>query len=350
MQVQHLRTNNWIQLYYSQTARHALKTGIAAVLSIMIYQYFDFPRGYWASITTLIVMQSNIDTGSLEMTVKVATQRLVGTVVGAIVALGIIFWVPYNYEELLAIIFILIAIFTYITRYYEGFKLAGVTALIVLLLSDNQSLTHSFALIRVLEIFLGVVIAVVVTVFIWPYRITDHLQERRVARLKQLHKALIDLLAGEENNQFDRITTLLQGVEQDKNTIKIAKKGLRNKNRELLELEDKLERAVRRLGESYVRLPQAYWDFAPLREITITLLQDIADAVNGLTTRECNQGQYALIGQQAVRYEQAFADFRSYRRQAGSEPFCLDDSYDVINTYNPLQRCSERICDFGGLY
>lgn len=348
--MQHLETHKLTQLYYSQTVRHAVKTAIAAVLSIIIYQYFQLPRGYWATITTLIVMQSNIDTGSLEMTLKVASHRLVGTVVGAVVALAIIFWVPYNHWEMLALIFILIALFTYINRYYEGFKLAGVTALIILLLSNHESLTHSFAFIRVIEILLGVVIAVLVTVFIWPYRITDHLQEQRVGRLTQLCTSLEALLAGEKDSQFQQMTTMLQGIEADLKTVKVAKKGLRNKNRELLGLEDKLIRSARRLSISYIRLPQAYWEFTPLRETTTELLQYIAQAVKGLTTRECNQEQYALICQMAAHYEQAFDGFRSQRRQAGAEAFCLDDSFDVINTYNALQRCAERVCDFGGLY
>jgi uncharacterized membrane protein YgaE (UPF0421/DUF939 family) len=348
--MKHLNLKDLTTLYYSQTARHAMKTALAAIISIVVYQYFDLPRGYWATITALIVMQSNIDTGSLEMTLKVASHRLVGTVVGAAVALAILFWIPYNHWQLLVIIFVIILAFTYINRYYEGFKLAGVTALIILLLSNHESLTHSFAFIRVTEILLGVIIAVLVTVFIWPYRITDHLQEHRIARLSKIRQLYLNLLAGKKESQYDEMSQLLLEIEADLKTLKVAKKGLRNKNRELLVLEDKLIRSTRRLGCSYARLPQAYWDFVPLQEMTQKLMQDIADAINGVITRECNQEHYAIIRQEAEQYEKSFDGFRSQRRQAGSEPLCLDDSYDVINTYNALQRCAERVCDFGGLY
>lgn len=345
--MQYVNTKKWLDFYRSQTTRHAIKTAIATVLSIVVYRYFHFPWGYWATITTLIVMQSNIDTGSFEMTLKVAWQRLVGTVAGAVVSLIIIFLIPYNYWQLLVMIFIIIIGFTYINRYYEGFKLAGVTAIIILLLSDHESIAQSYALIRVTEILLGVMIAVCVTILIWPYRITDHLQERRVVRLLSVYTIFMDLQSRRKIEHHAEIDALVKEVQSDLEKVKVAKKEVRDKSQSLLLVEEKFLKALNRLSQSFIKLPEAYWEFTNLQDITLSLIGDIAVAVKALTSQKESQEQYARIRQETERYEKAFDGFRSYRRQAGIEPFSIDDSYQVINSYNALQRCSERICDFG---
>ena len=37
---------------------HSARTGVAAVVSLLIARLFRIPEAYWAAITTLIVMQS----------------------------------------------------------------------------------------------------------------------------------------------------------------------------------------------------------------------------------------------------------------------------------------------------
>jgi uncharacterized membrane protein YccC len=60
--------------------KHAIKTAIAAVLTIVIYQSFNIPEGYWAAISAVIVMQANLG-GSL----STSWNRLLGSAIGATV-------------------------------------------------------------------------------------------------------------------------------------------------------------------------------------------------------------------------------------------------------------------------
>ncbi len=60
--------------------KHAIKTAIAAVLTILLYESFKIPEGYWAAISAVIVMQANLG-GSL----SASWNRLLGSAIGATV-------------------------------------------------------------------------------------------------------------------------------------------------------------------------------------------------------------------------------------------------------------------------
>jgi uncharacterized membrane protein YccC len=347
--VKHMSRSDLVAFYQSQPARHAVKTSIAAVLTIIIYQYFNLPNGYWSTISALVVMQSNIDTGSLEMTLRVASERLVGTICGAVVALLVLFLLVLNQEEMIVVIFIIIFAFTYMTKFYKGFNLAGVTALIILLLSNHDSIMHSFAFIRVTEILLGVVVAVVVTIFVWPYRISDHLSSRRLARISKLHELWMQLINRKPHEQKEALVAVLKDIEADLELVKVAKRGIRQKQRELLELEERLVSSFRRLSLSFVKLPKVYWEFPPLQEATIQLMQHLSEVIEKLSQGGSELNVNFMLEKDSERYEKAFDGFRSARRHAGEANFSLDESYQLINTYHALQRCAERIGYFSRL-
>src|SRR5271157_3673184 len=63
-----------------ESAKQAIKTAIAGVISLYVTNLFHLPQGYWAAISALIVMQSNVGA-----TLTAARTRLAGTAVGAIV-------------------------------------------------------------------------------------------------------------------------------------------------------------------------------------------------------------------------------------------------------------------------
>ena len=59
---------------------HSARTAVAAVVSLLVARLFRLPEAYWAPITTLVITQS-----SLGAALTVSWQRLIGTVLGAVV-------------------------------------------------------------------------------------------------------------------------------------------------------------------------------------------------------------------------------------------------------------------------
>ncbi len=58
---------------------HSARTAVAAVVSLVVARALELPEGYWATITTLIIMQS-----ALGAALAVSEQRFAGTALVAV--------------------------------------------------------------------------------------------------------------------------------------------------------------------------------------------------------------------------------------------------------------------------
>src|SRR5437660_11353523 len=57
---------------------HAIRTAVAATVSVIVARLVQMPEAYWAAIATLVVMQS-----SLGATLTLSIERVVATALGA---------------------------------------------------------------------------------------------------------------------------------------------------------------------------------------------------------------------------------------------------------------------------
>jgi uncharacterized membrane protein YgaE (UPF0421/DUF939 family) len=139
-----------------QTITQAVKTSLAAVISIYIANLFKLPQGYWAAISAIVVMQSEVGT-----TLAASRDRLIGTAIGACMGAvfaaflgGTILWFGAA-----VIITILICQFLGLDKSY---RLACVTVAIVMLIY-HPGAPWAPAIHRFLEVALGIVIALAIT-------------------------------------------------------------------------------------------------------------------------------------------------------------------------------------------
>lgn len=140
---------------------HAAKTALAAALCWWLGRRFGLHDGYWGAISAIIVLQSNVGA-----TITASRDRILGTLIGA--ALGFafsFFWsLPWNF---------ILAVFAAIVicgllGFRNSSRLAGVTIAIVMLV---QSSSHKeLAFDRVLQVLLGIVVALAVSTLVFPDR------------------------------------------------------------------------------------------------------------------------------------------------------------------------------------
>jgi uncharacterized membrane protein YccC len=147
---------------HQRLAIHAAKTALAAALCWWLAHHFGLPDGYWGSISAVIVLQSNV--GS---TVTASRDRLLGTLIGA--ALGFSFSLfgalPWNY-----VLAVLVAILVCgLLGLRSSSRLAGVTVTIIMLVHQTGP-RWSLPLDRVIEVVLGIVVALAVSTLIFPDR------------------------------------------------------------------------------------------------------------------------------------------------------------------------------------
>jgi len=141
---------------------HAAKTALAAGLCWWLALRFGLHDGYWGAISAIIVLQSNF--GS---TITASRDRLLGTLIGAIFGFSFSLFgsLPWNY------VLALVAAVTLcgLLGFRSSSRLAGVTITIVMLV-QNASSHWTVALDRVSQVFLGIVIALLVSTFVFPDR------------------------------------------------------------------------------------------------------------------------------------------------------------------------------------
>ena len=141
---------------------HAVKTALAAALCWWIAMLFGLHDGYWGAISAIIVLQSNFGA-----TISASRDRILGTLIGALLGFSFTEFgvLPWNY--ILAVLAAVIICGLLGLR--SSSRLAGVTITIVMLVQRGGS-HWTVALDRVLEVFLGIVVAVLISTLVFPDR------------------------------------------------------------------------------------------------------------------------------------------------------------------------------------
>ncbi len=140
----------------------AAKTALAAALCWWLGRHFGLHEGYWAAISAIIVLQSNVGA-----TVTASRDRLLGTLIGAASAFAFSYIgaLPWNY--LLAVLAAVIVSGLFGLR--NSARLAGVTVSILMLVP--RAIPHwALPIGRVGEVLLGIVVALAVSTLVLPDR------------------------------------------------------------------------------------------------------------------------------------------------------------------------------------
>ncbi|MBV8525483.1 MAG: FUSC family protein [Acetobacteraceae bacterium] len=145
----------------------AVRMTAAALATFALAFALDLPQGFWAVITALIVTQGSIG-GSL----KAALDRFLGSVFGAIYGAVIAFAIPHDSGlSRAAALAIAVAPLSVLAAFSVGFRIAPITAIIVMLGPTSAALGPlGFATDRILEIGLGCAVGLLVSLLVAPAR------------------------------------------------------------------------------------------------------------------------------------------------------------------------------------
>lgn len=145
----------------------AVRMTVSSLAAFALALALALPQGFWAVITALIVTQSNLG-GSL----KAALDRFVGSVFGAVYGSAVASLIPHEHApSQAAALVVAVAPLSFLAALSSGFRVAPITAIIVLLSATGSALGPlGFAVDRVLEVGLGCAVGLVVSVLIVPAR------------------------------------------------------------------------------------------------------------------------------------------------------------------------------------
>lgn len=174
--------------------RFAIRATVSALIAFSITQMVHAPlQGLWAVLTAVVVLQMSAG-GSIRATVD----YVLGTFAGAIYASVISILIPHRTElATAAALAVAIAPLAYAAARRPLFRVAPFTALIVLLLAGQFGQGPlAAAAIRLVEVAFGGLVAITVSLVIFPERAYALARRQAVDALHRLADGLPRLLAG----------------------------------------------------------------------------------------------------------------------------------------------------------
>ncbi len=151
---------------------HGIKTAIAAGLCYGITTFYGLEYGYWAVISTVIVMQVYVADS-----IRMCIYRLSGTIIGALMGIGSLLYFPDTMLGRLFAVLLPVGICSFMTHYNPRYRMAAITAVIVIMTGFTAPDKVGFGFDRIIEIAIGICCAFVVSVLILPVRVVDVLKE-----------------------------------------------------------------------------------------------------------------------------------------------------------------------------
>jgi uncharacterized membrane protein YgaE (UPF0421/DUF939 family) len=140
----------------------AVRTTIAAIISLLLARLLKLPESYWAPISAIVIIQSTIDPRTL------AWQRFAGTALGAAVGALIGTFFPSNALVYAVAVFVCGALCA-LLRVRGAYRFAAITLSIVLLIA-HQRAAWIVAAHRFVEVSVGIAVALAVAE-VWPSRV-----------------------------------------------------------------------------------------------------------------------------------------------------------------------------------
>jgi uncharacterized membrane protein YccC len=197
----------------------------AAALSLIIAEALALPQSYWAVITALIIVQ-----GSLGGTLTAGLDRFVGTLAGA--ALGTAAALARESWDTPQVVLLLLAVapVALLAAIRPSFRVAPVTAAIVLLANPSNASPITSAMHRVGEIALGTIIGIVVSILVLPSRARRICSERSAEVLKVLGQLLVLHLQPPDPTKLEAIERLNDQVRTELGKVGTAAQEARREH------------------------------------------------------------------------------------------------------------------------
>jgi uncharacterized membrane protein YgaE (UPF0421/DUF939 family) len=159
--------NWWERKHVGSRAMGAFKTSLAAVLCLWLGHLFRLSHSYWAAISAIVVMGSDSP-----VSLASCRDRLIGTAIGA--ALGWATAYVWHGHYLVYGLAVLLCLLVCSTLEFEKAGRLAAVALTIIVLIKTEGGPAQAALGRFFEVGLGVVVALAVTLLVFPQRPAEY--------------------------------------------------------------------------------------------------------------------------------------------------------------------------------
>ncbi len=197
--------------------RYSIKTAIAVVLSYTISLLIEPAYAFWAPISAIIVMQV-----SVAASIQSSVDRIVGSLYGAVLGLAAHFIFPFEGITGDIGLFIIANMCGLLLILNPRYRLAGITSITIFLISpvaEGQTV-WSFSWILLFHIIVSILVALAVSVMLWPvsgaHNLQDSLKKQYLMAADFLDSITYTFLDKKSHLQPDYLAPLLDSIAGNK--------------------------------------------------------------------------------------------------------------------------------------
>jgi uncharacterized membrane protein YccC len=344
---------DWLQSRTGEL-RLALRTTLAGLITFAFAHVLKLPQGYWAVLTSVIVMQASVG-GSL----KAGFDRMLGTVAGAIWGVSVTLAIPHRDTLTLGLtLAVALAPLALVAALKANYRVAPVTAIIVLLSTTGVQLGPvNYAIDRVLEIGLGCLVGFVVSLLVLPARahtlLTEAAEEAILALRDLLEFLLQDMTRSPDGTALAAAhLRLSQALTRVEGLVDEVKRERANRLTDTPDAEP-LARNLRRLRHDLTAIGRTVTELLPqparqyLAEPVGDLRLVVSDYLAGSATSVAGRGAPPSLGS-VDKALLAFRDFMARLRQSGTlRGLGIDEVERVFSLAFALQQLRGDLSDLG---
>jgi len=337
---------------WSGELRLALRTTLAGLITFGLGHVLGLPQAYWAVLTSVIVVQASVATS-----LKAGADRMLGTVAGAVWGVIVTLTIPHHGPLTLGVaLAVALAPLALMAALRPTYRVAPITAVIVLLSTTGVQLgpVH-YALDRVLEIAVGCLVGLAVSILVVPERAQARLADAAADAILEL-RSLADLLLAELTRSPDAValsathSRLNQALSRVEGLVDEVKRERAHRLSDTPDVEP-FARTLRRLRHDITAVDRTLTE--PLPPLTLPHLADaggelrraLADylAAAAAAVRERRPPPVLDAVEAALR---AFRDSMDRLRQSGTlRQLTIDDLERVLGLAFALQQLAPHLTD-----
>ncbi|MVT08856.1 FUSC family protein [Chitinophaga tropicalis] len=192
--------------FQSHIFRHALRVSIAAVTGYLLGQILHLERVYWVLLTIVVILKPGFGISKTR-----SYQRLLGTVLGALFATGVLFLTTNNTVIFILMLICILGAYSFMTHQYT-LSVFFVTPFIIFLLHIIHPAHLQHVAFRVLDTFIGGIIALMANLLLWPTWEKDYLPSHMIKMVK------------DNARYFEQVMRIYTGQEVQMVDYKLARK------------------------------------------------------------------------------------------------------------------------------
>lgn len=148
--------------FKSHIFRHALRVSIASVTGYLLGLVFHLDRVYWVLLTIVVILKPGFGISKTR-----SYQRIIGTITGALFAAAVLYFIDNNTIILVLMMICILGAYSFMTHQYT-LSVFFVTPFVIFLLHFLHPVNLQNAELRVLDTFIGVGIAFLANLLLWP--------------------------------------------------------------------------------------------------------------------------------------------------------------------------------------